>query len=297
MSIKEILRETRQRLEAVQIDRVDAELLLAHVLGVGRMDLHARDFELSVEQHELFDELVTARIAGTPTQYLTGEAPFRYLTFSVGQGVLIPRPETELLVDAAMVEIERIQSAPGSAHPSPVSVVDLGAGSGAIAVSIAHEARARQMPVHIVAVEKSEAALEWLKKNIARHDVDVRVINADVSDALQGVKCDFVVANPPYVPNHVELPSVVAENEPAVALFGGAGDGLEIPRKFIAAATRLLKPHGYLIIEHFEAQSAAIEELLQADYSEISHYMDLNQRPRWITARRKTDQRGESDGR
>ena len=287
MSIKEILRETRERFAALQIEGVDAELLLAHVLGVGRMDLHARDFALTVEQRELFDELVDARITGAPTQYLTGEAPFRYLTFSVGPGVLIPRPETELLVDAAMVEIERIQSAPGAATQLPVSVIDLGAGTGAIAISIAHEARQRQMPVHVVAVEKSEAATEWLKKNIARHEVDVRVISADVSDAMQGVKCDIVVTNPPYVPNHVELPSLVAGNEPADALYGGEGDGLEIPRRFISSATRLLKSDGYLIIEHFEAQSSAIEALLQPDYAEISHYTDLNQRPRWITARRK----------
>ena len=287
MSIKEILRESRERLAAARVDRVDAELLLAHVLGVGRMDLHARDFLLTPEQRELLDELVDARISGVPTQYLTGEAPFRYLTFSVGPGVLIPRPETELLVDAAMVEIERIQSAPSAAAQLPVSVIDLGAGTGAIAISIAHEARQRQMPVHVVAVEKSEAAIEWLKKNIARHEVEVRVISADVADALQGVKCDIVVANPPYVPNHVELPSLVAGNEPVDALFGGEGDGLEIPHRFIAAATRLLKSGGYLIIEHFELQSAAIEALLQQDYSEISHYTDLNQRPRWITARRK----------
>ena len=287
MSIKEILRESRERLAAARVDRVDAELLLAHVLGVGRMDLHARDFLLTPEQRELLDELVDARISGVPTQYLTGEAPFRYLTFSVGPGVLIPRPETELLVDAAMVEIERIQSAPSAAAQLPVSVIDLGAGTGAIAISITHESRQRQMPVHVVAVEKSEAAIEWLKKNIARHDVEVRVISADVADALQGVKCDIVVANPPYVPNHVELPPVVAGNEPVDALFGGEGDGLEIPHRFIAAATRLLKSGGYLIIEHFELQSAAIEALLQQDYSEISHYTDLNQRPRWITARRK----------
>jgi release factor glutamine methyltransferase len=287
MGIKEILRESRERLAAARVDRVDAELLLAHVLGVGRMDLHARDFLLTPEQRELLDELVDARISGVPTQYLTGEAPFRYLTFSVGPGVLIPRPETELLVDAAMVEIERIQSAPSAAAQLPVSVIDLGAGTGAIAISIAHEARQRQMPVHVVAVEKSEAAIEWLKKNIARHDVEIRVISADVADALQGVKCDIVVANPPYVPNHVELPPVVAGNEPVDALFGGEGDGLEIPHRFIAAATRLLKSGGYLIIEHFELQSAAIEALLQQDYSEISHYTDLNQRPRWITARRK----------
>lgn len=286
MSIKNLLKESKERFANAQIDGVDAELILAHVLGVGRMDLHARDFSLTTEQEEVFTELVAARIEGTPTQYLTGEAPFRYLTFSVGPGVLIPRPETELLVDAALVEIERIQSAPGITSPA-VSVVDLGAGSGAIAISIAHEARARQMPVHVVAVEKSEAAQEWLQKNIARHEVDVRLIKSDVSQALEGVKCDIVVANPPYVPNEVSLPELVSMNEPHEALFGGARDGLELPRLFIATATRLLKPGGFLILEHFENQSALLERELSSHYSDISHYTDLNQRPRWMTARRK----------
>jgi len=286
MSIKNLLKESKERFANAQIDGVDAELILAHVLGVGRMDLHARDFSLTTEQEEVFTELVAARIEGTPTQYLTGEAPFRYLTFSVGPGVLIPRPETELLVDAALVEIERIQSAPGITSPA-VSVVDLGAGSGAIAISIAHEARARQMPVHVVAVEKSEAAEEWLQKNIARHEVDVRLIKSDVSQALEGVKCDIVVANPPYVPNEVSLPELVSKNEPHEALFGGARDGLELPRLFIATATRLLKPGGFLILEHFEDQSALLERELSSHYSDISHYTDLNQRPRWMTARRK----------
>jgi len=286
MSIKNLLKESKERFANAQIDGVDAELILAHVLGVGRMDLHARDFSLTTEQEEVFTELVAARIEGTPTQYLTGEAPFRYLSFSVGPGVLIPRPETELLVDAALVEIERIQSAPGITSPA-VSVVDLGAGSGAIAISIAHEARARQMPVHVVAVEKSEAAQEWLQKNIARHEVDVRLIKSDVSQALEGVKCDIVVANPPYVPNEVSLPELVSKNEPREALYGGARDGLELPRLFIATATRLLKPGGFLILEHFEDQSALLERELSSHYSDISHYTDLNQRPRWMTARRK----------
>lgn len=286
MSIKNLLKESKERFANAQIDGVDAELILAHVLGVGRMDLHTRDFSLTTEQEEVFTELVAARIEGTPTQYLTGEAPFRYLTFSVGPGVLIPRPETELLVDAALVEIERIQSSPGITSPA-VSVVDLGAGSGAIAISIAHEARARQMPVHVVAVEKSEAAQEWLQKNIARHEVDVRLIKSDVSQALEGVKCDIVVANPPYVPNEVSLPELVRKNEPHEALFGGARDGLELPRLFIATATRLLKPGGFLILEHFENQSALLERELSSHYSDISHYTDLNQRPRWMTARRK----------
>lgn len=284
--LKDLLRDTRIRFDNAAIDRVDAELILAHVLGIERMQLHAQTFQLNSEQEELFEELVNSRISGVPTQYLIGEAPFRYLTFSVGPGVLIPRPETELLVDAAMVEIERLKSS-FNATTSAVSVVDLGAGSGAISISIAHEARQRSLPVQVVAVEKSDAALEWLKKNIARHDVDVRVIHSDVRDALIDVKCDIVVANPPYVPNDSLLPPLVLENEPHEALFSGPGEGLEVPQRFIEAATRLLKPGGALILEHFEDQSAALEQLLSQDYSDISHYKDLNQRPRWLTARRK----------
>jgi release factor glutamine methyltransferase len=138
-----------------------------------------------------------------------------------------------------------------------------------------------------VAVEKSEAAQEWLAKNISRHDVDVRVIKSDVAQALEGVKCDVVVANPPYVPNNVVLPDLVSTNEPREALYGGANDGLDLPTLFIAAATRLLKPGGFLILEHFENQSALLERELSPHYSDISHYTDLNQRPRWMTARRK----------
>lgn len=287
MSIKELLREAKSRFEVSDIPAVDAELILANILGVPRMQLHAKEFELLPEQAELFDEMISARISGTPTQYLTGEAPFRYLTFSVGPGVLIPRPETELLVDAALVEIERLQSSPKYKVGQPTSVVDLGAGSGAIAISIAHEAAMRKMPVNVVAVEKSESAVEWLKKNISIHEVDVRVIHADANDALAGVKCDVVVTNPPYVPNETALPKLVTDNEPEEALFGGTGDGMRVPTNFIAVATRLLKPGGYLVLEHFESQSAALEQELTPHYSEISHYTDLNQRPRWITARRK----------
>jgi len=287
MSIKEILKTAKQELSELEIPTVDAELMLAHVLGTSRMDLHAREFILNPEQQELFQEMVQARKSGTPTQYLTGEAPFRYLTFSVGLGVLIPRPETELLVDAALVEIERIQSAPNLSSVPDVSIVDLGAGSGSISISIAHEAVQRNMPVHVVAVEKSASAVEWLKKNISRHEVDVRVIHDDVSNALQGVKCDIVIANPPYIPNETVLPDLVKENEPHEALFGGSDDGMQAPIRFITAATRLLKSGGLLIMEHFENQSEALERELAQEYFEISHYTDLNNRPRWITARRK----------
>jgi len=130
MSIKQVLKDKKEQFASAGISEVDAELILAFVLGVERMELHVRDFELNLEQVELFDELISKRISGKPTQYLIGHAPFRYLTFQVGQGVLIPRPESEALVEAALIEIEKIHSMQGQSSKTPVSVVDLGSGSG-----------------------------------------------------------------------------------------------------------------------------------------------------------------------
>ncbi|MFM8854990.1 MAG: peptide chain release factor N(5)-glutamine methyltransferase [Actinomycetota bacterium] len=283
--LKERLRAARRELADASISEVDAELLAAFVLGVGRMDLHAKEFTFTKEQEEEFLSLLAQRKLGKPLQYLTGEAHFRYLTFDVGPGVLIPRPETELLVDAALVEIERIQSSPNWRSNVRTSVVDLGAGSGAISISIADEAKRRAMPTQVVAVEREEAAIKWLERNIAKHDVDVRVIKSDVAAALDGVKCDLVVANPPYIPDGTALPKEVLGHEPASALFGGIA-GLEIPTRFIESAARILKAGGLLLLEHHESQKEALAALLKAEFNEISHFLDLAERPRWISARR-----------
>ncbi len=282
--LKELLRAARSELEIANISKVDAELIAAHVLGVSRMDLHSREFQLTKEQELEFSDLLAQRITGIPLQYLTGEAPFRYLTFEVGPGVLIPRPETELLVDAALVEIERIQSSQ-EWNRQQTSVIDLGSGSGAIAISIAKEALQRGLLVNVIAVENDEAAAQWLIKNIGKHDVEVRVVKESVIDALSGVKSDLVVANPPYIPEGIDsLPNELLY-EPKSALFGGA-DGLEIPTNFIKAAERLLKPSGLLLLEHDDSQSAQLQSILAPNFYEILHFKDLNERPRWISARR-----------
>ena len=289
MSIKQVLKDNKAQLASAGISEVDAELILAFVLGVERMELHARDFELNLEQIELLDELIAKRISGKPTQYLIGHAPFRYLTFQVGQGVLIPRPESEALVDAALLEIEKMISAQSQSSKAPVSIIDLGSGSGALAISIAYEAEKKNWPVTVIAVEKSDQAIEWLKRNIAACDVSVRLISGDVLEVLEGVKCDIVIANPPYVPEGDYLPELVIANEPKEALFGGGDDGLEIPRRFIQAASSLLKPGGLLIMEHHESQPLLLEAELSRGYSEINQNRDLNNRPRWISARREAE--------
>ena len=166
--------------------------------------------------------------------------------------------------------------------PAPVSVIDLGSGSGALALAIATEAP----HTRVIAVEKSPEAIFWLKKNVSSIAENVRVVEGDVLDVLLGIKCDVVIANPPYIPDEQILPRDVAEFEPHVALFGGP-TGMEMPRRFIIAAGRLLKPAGVLVIEHSEEQGVAIASELAVDFEDIVLHDDLVGRPRWTSAVRR----------
>jgi release factor glutamine methyltransferase len=223
---------------------------------------------------EQFFTLLDRRLNHEPLQYLTGVAPFRYLEIEVGPGVLVPRPESELLVEAVLQHIANL--------PAPVSVIDLGAGSGALSLAIATEAPTAR----VIAVEKSPEALVWLKKNVSVIAQNVRVVEGDVADVLPGVKCDVVIANPPYIPDSQTLPRDVAGFEPHIALFGGP-TGMELPRIFIQAAARLLKPAGVLVIEHTEEQAIAIAGELAVDFEDIAVHDDLVGRPRWTSAVRR----------
>jgi release factor glutamine methyltransferase len=282
LTFKEFLRSGKEQLSAAGFPEVDAEHLLAHVLGISRMDLHN---PVTVENaitaigdttviEETFWKLLDRRCAHEPLQYLTGVAYFRYLELQVGPGVLVPRPESELLVD---VVLKNIQGKDGA-----VSVVDLGAGSGALTLAIATEAP----QAHLIAVEKDPAAVEWLRKNVSRIDETVRILEMDVEDALDGVKCDVVIANPPYIPNGQELPQDVADHEPAIALFGGP-DGMELPRRFINAAARILKSGGFLAIEHHESQPEGIASAMASAFDDIQLHSDLVGRPRFTTGIRR----------
>jgi release factor glutamine methyltransferase len=282
MNFKEFLGAGKEQLSAAGIDPLDAEHLMAHVLGISRMDLHnpvivedrLAGFEDLTILEETFWKLLDARAAHQPLQYLTGVAYFRYLDIQVGPGVLVPRPESELLVQAVLDHCEKL--------PGIVSVVDLGSGSGALALAISTE----NPRTRVIAVEKDPAAIEWLKKNVSRINEQVRIVESDVVDALEGVTCDVVIANPPYVPDSQELPRDVADHEPAVALFGGP-TGLDIPGRFIDTAARLLKPGGFFALEHTEDQGAAIAAALGVDFLEIALHDDLVGRPRWTSAVRR----------
>ncbi len=282
MNIKELLRQAKSQLDESGISQVDAEHLLAHCLGVSRMDLHnpvileSTLATIGDEQtiEETFATLVERRIGFEPLQYLTGTAPFRHLEIEVGPGVLVPRPESELLVEAVLQHISNMEGI--------VSVVDLGAGSGALSLAIATEAE----NARVIAVEKSADAITWLKRNVSRIDEKVRIVQGDVSEVLIGVKCDLVIANPPYIPDDQVLPRDVAGFEPHIALFGGP-TGIEIPRQFITAAARLLKSGGVLVIEHTEEQGLVIEAELALDFENVVLHRDLNDRPRWSSAVRR----------
>lgn len=282
LTFKEFLQGGKEQLARAGFAEVEAEHLLAHTLGISRMDLHnpftvenalSAIGDLAIVE-ETYWKLLDRRCAHEPLQYLTGVAYFRHLELKVGPGVLVPRPESELLVEAVLTHIEKL--------PGAISVVDLGSGSGALALAIATEAPR----THVIAVENSADAIYWLKENVSFIDEKVRILESDVATALEGVKCDVVIANPPYIPDSEVLPKDVATHEPAVALFGGP-DGMRTPRLFIAAAARLLKPGGFLAIEHHETQAAEVGDVLTVEFEDILLHKDLNGRPRFTSAVRR----------
>jgi release factor glutamine methyltransferase len=254
--------------------RVDAEWLAAYVLDVSRGRLLLMD---TIRDDDLrrFAGLVARRAERVPLQHLLGTAAFRHLELAVGDGVFVPRPETELLAGWGIEH-----TAPGA------TVVDLCSGTGAIALSVADEAR----PGAVLAVERSPAALEFLRRNAAGFPA-VQIVPGDVTDphVLPGRDgtVDVVLCNPPYVPDGTAVPPEVSEHDPAEAVFGGA-DGLAVIRPVIALAARLLKAGGVVGIEHDDVHAGAVPELLRADgrFDRVTGHDDLTGRPRYATARR-----------
>lgn len=258
--------------------RWDAEQLAAHVLGVSRTSLPVVP-NLDAAQHAAFTELVARRAAREPLQHVIGSVGFRYVELAVGPGVFVPRPETELVAQAAIDAARR--AAP------PAVVVDLCAGSGAIALSVAHEVRTAT--VH--AVERDERALDWLRRNAAAREKEgdpaVAIHAADVADALPGLDgtADVVVSNPPYVPlgDLVTADPEVRDHDPVVALVAGP-DGLDVIRDVERTAHRLLKPGGVVVVEHDASHGTAAPALFAAGWADVRDHRDLAGRPRYLTA-------------
>jgi release factor glutamine methyltransferase len=273
-SVRQLLDEAIGALTAAGVasPRVDAELLLAHCVGGPRARLLGHG-PVTAEQAPRFRELVARRAAREPLQHLVGTAAFRFVEVAVGPGVFVPRPESELLVDAVLAHLAR--------SDAPV-VVDLCAGSGALALSIAHEVpRAK-----VVAVESDPDALDWLRRNTS--GTDVEVVAADVHEPAtlsdyRG-RVDVVVSNPPYVPTSTRVAAEVA-HDPYGAVFAGA-DGLAVIAAVIARAAGLLRPRGALALEHDDTHAEIVPALLRAsgDWVEIADHRDLTGRPRYVTS-------------
>jgi release factor glutamine methyltransferase len=256
--------------------RHDAESLAAHVLGVSRSRLVAVDAQRFAEVRAQFNAAVTRRAAREPLQHVVGTAPFRYLELAVGPGVLIPRPETELLIDVALTWLrEAVVHAP--------RVADLGTGSGALALAMAGECPGAQ----VWAVEREAAALQWAARNIASTGFAVELVAGDMADALAELDgtLDVVVSNPPYLPLEVrdQLEPEVRDHDPEAALFAGV-DALAAVRLVEAAARRLLRPGGLVIVEHGDDQGLTAPACFAAGWSHVTDHLDLAGRPRYLTA-------------
>ncbi len=258
--------------------RQDAETLLLHVLGKSKAWLLAHpDEELPEDQAACFLQLIERRFHGEPIQYITGETEFYGLPFRVTPDVLIPRPETEHLVERA------VATAPLFRRPR---VVDVGTGSGAIAIAVAHE----WPEATITAIDISAPALELARRNAERIGFAdrIRFLDGDLLAPVKGEQFEIIVSNPPYVPE-LDRPTLsveVRDHEPALALFAGP-DGLAVYRRLIPAAFACLIPAGYLLLEIGYGQSAAINALLsEAGFANIEFLPDLQGIPRVVSAQR-----------
>jgi release factor glutamine methyltransferase len=253
-----------EMLRIANLDPIDSRALLRAALEVSDTHLIAHPGQtLTDRQRDRYLAWVERRRAGEPIAYLTGEREFYSLAFTVTPAVLIPRPETELLVDAAL---ERVP-----AH-APVRVLDLGTGSGCVAVAIA-KLRPR---AQVAATEVSRDALAVARENAARHGSSIEFIESDWLDALAGRRFDLIVSNPPYVAERdPHLSQGDSRFEPRAALVAGT-DGLSCIRLIIAQARAHLEPGGGLLFEHGYNQAARCRALLaQAGYFEVATRHDL----------------------
>jgi release factor glutamine methyltransferase len=264
---------TRKRVEN---PRRSAEWLLSAATGLSRLELYAHfDRPLTPEERTIFRAGIERRASGEPLQYVTGEVPFRHLVLRVRPGVFIPRPETEVLVDAVLGFLDRRGVA-------EASIVDLCTGSGAIAISLAHE----RAGARVHATEVVEATAQVARENAERAGVADRVTVLDgdlfvpLPNALRGA-LDIVVSNPPYIPTAdlADLPDEVAGFEPRIALDGGA-DGLDVVRRIAEDASTWLRPGGVLAMEIDTSCAKEAAHILSRWYEEIEVRKDLTGRDR-----------------
>jgi release factor glutamine methyltransferase len=271
MTVRTALMQGQKLLEDAGIDspRLTAEVLLMHATGQDRAWLYAHSTDELVDLWWIhYGRYLHERMQGRPTQYITGRQEFYGRDFRVTPDVLIPRLETEHLIEAALA---RANAAP--------AMLDIGAGSGAIAITLALEAQAR-----VVATDISPAALCVAQQNARTLHGRVEFVACDLGAALAGSSFDLVVSNPPYVAerDRATLQREVRDHEPALALYGG-DDGLAVYQRLIPEAERLLRPDGWLMMELGDA--AAVREMLKT-WRDVDVVDDLAGIPRVIIARK-----------
>lgn len=275
-----MLRSATAQLEAAGVDqpRLHAELLAARVLGCDRAYLFAYpERELSGSEQADYDSLIARRASGEPLQYLTGHQEFWRADFLVSPAVLIPRPETEHLIEAVLDLIRQFALGPR------LKLIDVGTGSGAIAISLARELP--QAEVH--AVDLSAAALEVARSNAERLGARVQFGESDVLAAIaRDASFDFVVSNPPYVglDEADKVQAVVRNYEPHMAVFAG-DDGLAVIRRLIPQAQEAVRGGGWLLMEIGYTQAQAVMALL-SEWRDVHAVPDLAGIPRVIVARK-----------
>lgn len=275
MTIREALRLAAARLEQAGVPdaEVDAAYLLASVLKEDTLAMRINGHRaLTEEQEKAFDALCDRRAAREPLQYILGETEFMGLTFHVEPGVLIPRADTEILVEKALECMK-----PGA------RVLDIGTGSGAIAVSLAKLGRQAQ----VTAVDVSDRALEIARRNAKRNGAAVEFVKSDCFSALKGRKYDMIVSNPPYISEN-EMQGLMPEvaREPELALFGGA-DGLDFYRRISREAPEYLNEGGCLLFEIGWLQKDAVSALVKAHIGEPFALRDYGQNWRVVGARKE----------
>jgi release factor glutamine methyltransferase len=292
-SLDEVLRASTDVLmqAGVSSPRHDAEALASYALGAERSAVRtwlALGVSIAAEQVSQIQALVERRASREPLQHITGSTGFARIDLLVGPGVFVPRPESELLVERALVEVQSIVAT----GQVPV-VVDLCSGSGAIGLAVAHECSTAQLH----SVELDDDAFLWLQRNVEALNLGARVqaYHADATAALPDLtgRIDVVVCNPPYVPLDATIRDPEAARfDPPMALWGGI-DGLDVIRGIEANAARLLKPGGLLVIEHADVQGEALPLLLMSRYqdnqrvwTDVMDQRDLADRPRFTVARR-----------
>ncbi|MFM5904317.1 MAG: peptide chain release factor N(5)-glutamine methyltransferase [Microbacteriaceae bacterium] len=283
INLSEFIDDATTRFEnaGVETPRVDAELLVGFVLGLTRGELQsaliAGTLNANQEQIDTLNAFVTRRESREPLQHLTGEAHFRNITLRVGKGVFVPRPETEWVTSLA------VDATKACAAPEPI-VFDLCAGSGAIGLAIASEVPNAK----VIGIEKSPDAFVYTKENYAAIAPENGTpMLGDLSEApaqFDGIT-DVVISNPPYIPAQmIPVYPEVALHDPGLALYGG-DDGLDVVRVVSQTAQRLLRPGGFLVIEHADMQGEAVRNLLLNDgWKQVRTHQDFNGRDRAATA-------------